>query len=391
MRLVNNLDYRELSEGFFFKQVMDDQLRNDLFRKLYREGQVTRFYKWEIIGSHRAVGHFDCFSWYPNDPNRVEVFQGFVEKSLKDVYNPFGNGFTAVNYVYNAWSTAGSYSQWTVPGNWNDVANYMDVIGGGGHAIAYGSAGSCCFGGCGGGYARKNNSTLTKGSTLYIHPGAAGSSSWINNNSNTSPTSLTRGPLATGGGSGFIGGDSSMYQGSPGSGTYGDVKHTGGQGPSFTNYGATPGYTSGGGGAAGPNGNGGAGHYTNNGYSGGGGGNGGGTSASGTDGGDNKDGYGGGAATGGDGTYGGGAGGGGTSAGGNGGNGGNGTEYNNGAWGSGGGASGGYTAGAAGNYGAAAAGNCRTGATPNGAGGLAIIAYSPIPSFVLGGGSLLLA
>lgn len=213
-------------------------------------------------------------------------------------------------------------NNWTVPSDWNNSSNTVEVLGAGGN----GSTTANRAGGGGGGYAKSSNLTFTPSSSVSYTIATGGSGA---------TTSLTGGPSATAGGNA-----SGSTGGTPGTGTGTTATFTGGTGAS--NAGTNSG-GSGGGGAAGPNGNGVNGGSSSAGATGVGGA------------GDNGTGGGGGTqgTSGGNGTNGGngsefspfgcgGGGGGGGNGGGNGGNGGNGTGLGAGGGGMG---SGGSTAG----------------------------------------------
>ena len=361
---------------------LTDKTRPIILGMTKNNKKVCRFTQWIMIGSFTALGFFDMYLWDHNS-KMFKVESGYVEKTLKPVYDGYGKGFPFILTVWNAWTTSGGTS-WTVAGDWNNNNNYIDVISGGGRGSSAGFSGyeGIGAGGGGGGYARKNNCSMTKGATVYLSVGDVGQGSWFNiTGTNAQPGSSSAGPYATGGQNA-----SGATAGNGGQGTYGNVLYNGGSGQGTT----AGGFGGGGGGAAGPNGNGGlagAGGSAHN--SGGGGGNGGGSSATNDTGGNNSSGSGGGASGGGsaqghDGTDGGGGGGGGSWIAYGGGKGGDGTEYNNGAWGSGGGGAGGYSGGNGGIFGGGGGGRCNlyNGNDGNGRGGLIVMSYTPASFFI---------
>jgi hypothetical protein len=304
--------------------------------------------------------------------------------------------------VKKIYITDTSSTTWTVPYDWNNSNNTIEVIGGGGG----GAGGFSDLGGGGGGaYAKKSNVTLTAGSNVTIKVGTGGNAG-VNGedtylcNSQSNCAAIGSSSVVVGaehgrgstGSTGATGGTTAV--------SVGTLKYAGGTG-------GNGGLTGGGGGAAGPNGNGGnGGSGSKNGFSnggaGGGGGNGGGSAgangvsdpvSSGTNfnggiGGNNSSGTGHGSgatnsAPGSDGSNGGG-GGGGTYDGNilqTGGNGGGGTDFD-GTVGSGGGAGGSVTGGGSGGlYGGGGGGGDATvwgydGG--NGAQGIIVITYTPL-------------
>ncbi len=128
-----------------------------------------------------------------------------------------------------------SSTSWTVPSNWNNANNTIEVIGGGGSG--YGNAAG---GGGGGAYAKSVNVSLTAGATAYIGVGGAATNSWFNVSANSAPTSSSQGVLAAAGGGGHNGGGGTGGQAS--SCFYNSVAYSGGNG------------ANGAGGAAGPHG-----------------------------------------------------------------------------------------------------------------------------------------
>ena len=324
-----------------------------------------------------------------------------------------GNGGNGIIVV--TWYTQ---TTWTVPADWNNANNSIEVIGGGAGGtskISYNNA----VGGGGGAYSKITNVTLTPSSTIDYTVGVAGAGektvlnpaaqpggdSWLKNNSNTTIV-LAKGGSVGIGNTGGVGGLASA-----GTGT---LKYNGGNGgddvAQVDNFAGT-----GGGGAAGPLGVGGKGGDSDvgnfNAGAGGGGGNGGGSNGSssilvnGGNGGNNAGASGGGtgatvSVSGQNGTNGGGGGGGGgndtpgsDATGVIAGNGGNGTEWDathgsGGGGGGGGGSDNGPFAGTGGNgglYGGGGGGaglsnligNQHTVNAGNGGGGMIVITYEP--------------
>ena len=252
-----------------------------------------------------------------------------------------------------------SGSSWTVPSDWNNNGNTVEVIGGGGQAAQAGRSG-----GGGGAYSKISNLALTSGNsvTYKVGAGGAGGSALTGGTggdtyfNGTGSTCSTQSVCAKGGTGGQ---NTTDAPGGAAASGVGSVKYSGGTGL------ATHGYSGGGGGgAAGPNGNG------NNGSAGGSPGSSGGNGGSG------------------DAGFGGTGGSGGAPYTGNGGTGGNGTEWSA-SYGSGGGGGGGGSyspggnGGAPGSYGggSGSAGNITT-ASPNGAQGVIVITYTPTLNFI---------
>lgn len=152
--------------------------------------------------------------------------------------------------------TVGSGS-WTVPSDWYDGDNTIECIGGG-SAGRYSTSSQSASGGGGGAYSRKNNLTLTPGTSVSYYVGAGatvrnanGEDTWFV----SSGTVMAKGSYASSG--------SSTTPGAGGlaSSSVGDVKYNGGSGGAYaivTNGG-------GGGGAGGPDGAGQAGYAANDG------------------------------------------------------------------------------------------------------------------------------
>jgi hypothetical protein len=274
-----------------------------------------------------------------------------------------------------------SGSSWTVPADWNNSNNSIEVIGGGGGGNN-GASGSSAGGGGGGAYSKITNVSLS-GSVAYVigsggTPGVTGGDTWFNGATCAGSSVCAKGGQGATGAGTVLGGQAANGVGS--------ITYSGGGTTSGGGGGK------GGGGAAGPNGNGGdGGAGYSSGAGGGGGGNGGGvdgqngqTPSTGGTGGNNSSGTGGGAAAvsssgnGSAGTNGGGGGGGGSA--GTGGAGGNGIEWNA-THGSGGGGGGGRgsakVGGAGGLYGGGGAGGANLATAGTGGQGIVVITYTP--------------
>jgi len=173
-------------------------------------------------------------------------------------------GLIAIEYTpcQSVWIYLLNGSQWTPPADF--TLNYTVHCIGGGGAGGEGEApppfpgGGSAGGGGGGGYANKSNLTFYKGTVFDYQVGGVNGTTWFKSTDTV---------CATGGQNGYRNGG-----GSPGSGTAGDVLHTGGTGGSGSYKAAGGG---GGGGSGGPNGDGYNG-TANGGYGGGAGGSGGG-------------------------------------------------------------------------------------------------------------------
>ncbi len=164
-----------------------------------------------------------------------------------------------------------SGTSWTVPADWNDEANTIEVIGGGG-------AGRQTFntGGGGGGYSKEVNVSLARGSSISYAVGAGGSSDGATGGdtyfcNSTSNCATIGGTAVKVGAKGGTGGGATGGAGGLASAGYGSTKYNGGTG---ANDGGSGG---GGGGAGGPNGAGGNGSSSTGGTGGNGSGGAGGT------------------------------------------------------------------------------------------------------------------
>jgi hypothetical protein len=318
----------------------------------------------------------------------------YTPSSLKIMYEipEAGAGFRKVVFI----TTEGA-GTWTVPSDWNNRANMIEVIGGGGGGTD-GANNDGSGGSGGGGYSRSINIELTRGDSININVGIAGTAggsasrggagghTWFNSDSyaNCAVAGPTICVSAEGGESGIL---VSPYTGGAGGNTgsaSGQIKFAGGNGGAGVSTDAG----GGGGGAGGKFGDGKVGGAAVATEGGGGGGAGGGTigltgSGIGGNGGSNYLGYGGG--IGGNaldnataGTHGGGGGGGDNTFPGK--NGGDGIEWDS-THGSGGGGGGGGQAdfgGSGGTYGGGAgAGEVNSTSTVVGGQGLIVITYFP--------------
>ncbi len=274
-------------------------------------------------------------------------------------------------------------TSWSVPSDWNNSNNTIEVIGAGARGA------NADFGGGGGAYSKSTNVTLTPGGSVGINVGAGSSGADGVDGEDTYLCNSTSNCASIGGTAVVVGAKGGSYTGPGGASAsgVGDVKYSGGAGGA-SNDTSCPG---GAGGAGGPNGVGGAGGVGLT-YGGAGGGGGGGGSA-GTSGpgdfnsgagGNNYLGVGGGASVGftSPGNHGvdGGGGGGIGYAGGTAGNGGAGTEWDA-THGSGGGAGGtcqsSGTGGAGGLYGGGSSGGAYASSGNDSAQGIIVITYTP--------------
>lgn len=178
-----------------------------------------------------------------------------------------------------------TFTTWTVPADWDNTVNSIELIGSGGTSVdADGSPTGQCNGAGGGAYAKLTNFQLTPGSTVYINIGnyLGQKDTWINKTTNSAPSNITDGGLAKGGQDATL---TAVGQGGQAASSIGNTVFSGGNGGLGT-YNANNNGGGGGGGAAGPGGagkNGGAGATaaTGNNAGGGGGGAGGGISTAG--------------------------------------------------------------------------------------------------------------
>lgn len=175
-------------------------------------------------------------------------------------------------------ATPGSLQTWSVPSDWPNGNNTIEVIGGGaggGTSAGNNDAG----GGGGGGYSKITNLTLTPGGSAQYQIGvggaaaAAGGDTWFNGATLGASSVGAKGGTST---SNTVGGSGGLA-----SGGIGQTKFNGGDGGTSNNL---QNGGAGGGGAAGPGGNGGAGGPSRANVGSGGGGAGGGLSGPGTDG-----------------------------------------------------------------------------------------------------------
>jgi hypothetical protein len=139
-----------------------------------------------------------------------------------------------------------SGATWTVPSDWNNASNSIEIVGAGGLGFAASSSGAGAGGG--GAYSKILNAVLTHGSTIDISIAAGGSEAdtFLKDNSSTIIVSAKAGKN----------GDGAHHAGAGGlaSGGVGTTKYDGGNGA--VNSGSSDG-GAGGGAAAGPNGAGG--------------------------------------------------------------------------------------------------------------------------------------
>ena len=92
--------------------------------------------------------------------------------------------FSLTNYLYKPKAHAQIFltsgTTWTVPGDWSNANNTIEVIGGGGgsgggYSDSSGSGGEGGGGGGGGGYSKATNVSLPPGATVTIVIGGGGS------------------------------------------------------------------------------------------------------------------------------------------------------------------------------------------------------------------------
>lgn len=150
-------------------------------------------------------------------------------------------------------TTTGSVLSWTVPDDWNDADNSIEVIGAGGTGgDSPGAQGGA--GGGGGGYSKVTNLSLTPAALISYRVGANsggnGGDTWFNGASLAASSVGAKGGTA---GGAFT----SVGIGGQASSGIGTLKRSGGNGGRGSNNDAGGG--GGGGGAGGPNGNGGSG------------------------------------------------------------------------------------------------------------------------------------
>jgi hypothetical protein len=143
-------------------------------------------------------------------------------------------------------------SSWTVPSDWNNANNSIEVIGGGGAGAQYGNRFYYGGGGGGGAYSNTTNLTLTAGGSVSYQVGGVSGDTIFNGTGATCDATQTAEVCAKGGSSGS--GTTAGPGGSAAAGV-GTLKYSGGNGGAGgpTNFSQ---YSGGGGGAAGPNGNG---------------------------------------------------------------------------------------------------------------------------------------
>jgi hypothetical protein len=181
---------------------------------------------------------------------------------------------------------------WTVPSDWNNANNTIELIGGGGGGSAGDGTGNSGAGGGGGAYVKNANVALTPSAVLSIAIGAAGEGGKTAGASggaggDTTFNFVSGTMIAKGGAGGVTGAAPTGGAGGSEAGSAGTTRFSGGTGGSAD--GAASSGAGGGGGAGGPNGAGGNGGASVFGVAtvgggGGGGGNGGGSAGSGTSG-----------------------------------------------------------------------------------------------------------
>jgi len=159
-----------------------------------------------------------------------------------------------------------SGTSWTVPSDWNNSLNTIEVIGGSGSGASHRSPSiRYATGGGGGGYSRVSNQTLS-GSVSYVI-GTAGSAvarttdGLTNGNAGTATwfgaaTQVSSLVAANGGGGGIAAASGTAAGGAGGSltGAIGTIRYTGGSGGAQTVSGGIMAFSSGGGGGGGPKG-----------------------------------------------------------------------------------------------------------------------------------------
>jgi hypothetical protein len=168
-----------------------------------------------------------------------------------------GGTVTAKGCPVTIYLTNTAATTWTVPADWDDAHNTIEVIAGGG-----GGKGDKRGGGGGGGYSKVTNANLPEGSNVTIKVGAGGAAqadgtdSYVCN-STSNCASLAGAAVVVGAqfgrGSYSWCGECANAGGSSASGV-GSVKYSGGTGGAAQSCGSKS--AGGGGGAAGPNGNG---------------------------------------------------------------------------------------------------------------------------------------
>ena len=164
---------------------------------------------------------------------------------------------------------------WTVPDDWDNVNNSIELIGSGGSTQDAADSPTGQANGAGGGaYAKLHQVQLTPGQVVYINVGKYLSTkdTWVNFAANTPPTNVSEGALAKGGANGTI---TAIGQGGQAAQSIGNIVFSGGNGGLGAYNASNVAGGGGGGGAAGPGGtgkNGGAGLSNATGINGGGGG-----------------------------------------------------------------------------------------------------------------------
>ncbi|MBR0704578.1 hypothetical protein JQ599_32065 [Bradyrhizobium diazoefficiens] len=169
-------------------------------------------------------------------------------------------------------------TSWTVPADWNNSNNSIELIGGGGGGAAGDGSGNSGAGGGGGAYAKNSNVALTPGAAVAVVIGAGGPGGTTSGAAGASggDTSFNNGAIvAKGGGGGVAGATPAGGAGGSAEASTGVIKFSGGAGGAADATALSGG--GGGGGAGGPKGAGGnGGAARSNGVAPGGGGGGGG-------------------------------------------------------------------------------------------------------------------
>ncbi len=155
--------------------------------------------------------------------------------------------------------TATTTTTWSVPSDWNNASNTIEVIGGGGAgSIGLSGAGFYSQGAGGGAYSKEINATLTGGSTVGIQVGDSGwtkedgDDTWVCN-STSNCASIAGSAVIVGAKAGRYDTSAGFSAGGAAASGVGDVKYSGGDSYSSDAFNGGGG---GGGGAGGPNGDG---------------------------------------------------------------------------------------------------------------------------------------
>jgi len=231
---------------------------------------------------------------YPGDTLNVRMTTGTGSFTVTSTNVTVGAStvdwrITNQDYQTTIYLTSVGQSTWTVPGNWNDSDNSIEVIGGGGGGRVAPNSVDGSGGAGGGGYSKVTNLDLTPGGSVFYQvgaggvSGAAGGDTYFNeldSSGATCDSNVTTGQsvCAKGGGGPSAVSAAGGAGGAAASGV-GTLKYSGGDGGAGAG-GSADHLGAGGGGAAGPFGNGGTGgipQEDGNCKGGGGGGNGGGS------------------------------------------------------------------------------------------------------------------